>query len=722
MLWGSFIASNHVYADTSLNQDSIIYTDLAIAWQDRQETVKVWRNELDRRASSLDSIKMKLNWQKAAPDSILLDSIRLYFDQSRRSIHQIEEQIQVMRGIWTISRSNKEDPVEIPANVIESDSLQRLSVLLLDTLDRLEGGFQRLISEIDYLEKNILRQQEELRLARTDSVISSWIPIPLRVLQTIRTNAGRDGSSVSFFDYSSWGNRILLVLISILYFYWMYRLGRKSDAGPEEFRLHENDPIWVPILKCCIFFLVLLPFASFSVPVLILELSYFLIFLFLYIILFPELSMFKRTVLGWIFFYYILLVIANLLQSELWWSRIFSVIINLSGMTLVWTMGRKTDVDNPVGYIPKYARWIIIVGHLIAILMNLFGYIIQARMWSLASGIGLLQALSLRSFRDMLLHDLENQYQRARPEAMFRRFDLRRMLRSVDRLIRFICGALIILVLFNNLHLTREIGTLLERLLVSEHQLGGINYSYGDLLMAIAVIWIANWLQKNLDNLLEKPADDEVQRRKITLFPLFRLLIIVVGFLIGISILGLGMDKLTVIIGALSVGIGLGMQNIINNFVSGVILVFEKPFKVGDYVELADKKGQVLQIGIRASTLMTDEGARVLIPNGDLLSGRLVNWTFSESDIRVNMQLTVDGSKLSIEEIKQLLIQQLKNTENVDPEIPIKVFTKEISAENYKLSIQVGVQDVRYVERFRSQFLEKFKEIMNTHEISISTS
>src|SRR5690606_36639272 len=129
----------------------------------------------------------------------------------------------------------------------------------------------------------------------------------------------------------------------------------------------------------------------------------------------------------------------------------------------------------------------------------------------------------------------------------------------------------------------------------------------------------------------------EMQVRKITLFPLFRLLIVVVGFLIGISILGLGLDKLTVIIGALSVGVGLGVQNIINNSVSGVILVFEKSLKIVDYVDLTDKTVQLLEIVIRPSTLLTDEGSRVIIPNGDLLSGRLVNWTFRNADIRLNL-------------------------------------------------------------------------------------
>jgi len=155
----------------------------------------------------------------------------------------------------------------------------------------------------------------------------------------------------------------------------------------------------------------------------------------------------------------------------------------------------------------------------------------------------------------------------------------------------------------------------------------------------------------------------------------------------------------------LSVGIGLGLQNIINNFVSGVILVFERPFKVGDYVELADKKGQVMQVGIRSSTLLTDQGAQVIIPNGDLLSGRLVNWTFDESDIRLNLQLTIITAR-NIEDWKKWLKETISSFEEIDPNLDVKILTKDITADAYVISIQVGLKNVQKIECFRSSFLE----------------
>lgn len=570
-------------------------------------------------------------------------------------------------------------------------------------------------------------QREEMALAQSDSVVSSnpvidvSLPTRHRVVEIMQSNLQIDDSATSFFHYSAWSNRIFLIICSLLYFYWMFRLGRRSEEGDEKLRLHQNEPLWIPLLKCVIFFLVLLPLTSFSVPVIVLQGSYFLIFLLLFIILYPEFSSFKRKVLGTIFIYYILLILANLLQSDSWWSKIFSITTNLLGIILVWRMGKRTDVDNPIAYIPPYARWSIMAGFLLASMLNIVGYVQPARMWSLVSGIGLLQAMALRAFKDMLIHDLKNQYERANPNAMFRRLDLTRMLQSVDRLIWLICGALIAIVLLNNLHLMEETREVLRRILTRNNSIGGITYNYADLLLAIAVIWVSNWLQKNLKNLIDEPSSNELQRRKMTLFPLFRLLIMVIGFLFAVSVLNIGVDRLTVIIGALSVGVGLGLQNIINNFVSGIILVFEKPFKAGDYIELGDKKGQVLQIGIRASVLLMDEGARVIIPNGDLLSGRLVNWTFTENDIRLNMRLKIGPGATPIEDIKTSLRSTLRSFDHVDPSIPIKVFTKEISVDLFQLSIQVGIRHIRYIEPFRSKFLEDFKKEMDAREVTVTS-
>lgn len=711
---------SHAMAQT---QDSLLSPSQPV-WKEKQAQVLYWKQVQDNIATTLDSIKKNFLFDRDTPDSTGLDSALVFLVAKKKDIAQYIYDIKTARSTWVSSpmQTEAEEDSLVMEGLLEPDSTENRMKGLVDTLPQLVRGYERLIGDVVYLERLIGSQRVEMAITDVDSGSVSMHPFRRQMVRAVQTNLGKDGSSSDFFDYPAWSSRLFLILISVLYFYWMYKLGRKTEQENEEFRLYRNEPLWIPFLKASIFFLVLLPFSSFSVPVLILESSYFLVFVFLYIILYNGLSAFKRKVLGLVFVSYVILIIANLFLSTPWWTKALAILANIFSIAVVWSMGRRIDVDNPIGYIHRYARWMIVLGHLLAIVLTISGYIGFARMWGLAAGIALLQVIALRAAREMLLHDIELQYEKAKPETLFRRFDLKRVLLSFERLFRFCSAVLIVLVLLNNFHLVREANSLLERLLMTEHKIGGITFKYGNLLLAVAVIWLANWFQKNLKNLLDDTSPrGEMQVRKITLFPLFRLLIVVVGFLIGISILGLGLDKLTVIIGALSVGIGLGLQNIINNFVSGVILVFEKPFKIGDYVELADKKGQVMEIGIRSSTLLTDEGSRVIIPNGDLLSGRLVNWTFRDADIRVNLKLTVD-STVSIEQIKKELKTRLTSFEEIDRSIPVKIFTKEITADNYQLSIQVGVQHVRYIERFRSQFLESFKKDMDVRGVNVSSS
>ena len=107
-----------------------------------------------------------------------------------------------------------------------------------------------------------------------------------------------------------------------------------------------------------------------------------------------------------------------------------------------------------------------------------------------------------------------------------------------------------------------------------------------------------------------------------------------IGFLAALSMLGFSMDKLTLLVSALGVGIGFGLQNITSNFISGIILLFERPIRVGDKVQLDDLIGHVSSIGIRASKITSFEGSDVIVPNSDFITARVTNWTFADKKRR----------------------------------------------------------------------------------------
>jgi small-conductance mechanosensitive channel len=120
-----------------------------------------------------------------------------------------------------------------------------------------------------------------------------------------------------------------------------------------------------------------------------------------------------------------------------------------------------------------------------------------------------------------------------------------------------------------------------------------------------------------------------------------RYAILVVGFIAALAMLGFQLDRVVLLLSALGVGIGFGLQNVVNNFVSGVILLFERPIRIGDRVQVEDLLGVVAKIGIRASHVRTFDGSEVVVPNGDFLSARLVNWTLSDQKRRIIVPIGV---------------------------------------------------------------------------------
>jgi len=111
--------------------------------------------------------------------------------------------------------------------------------------------------------------------------------------------------------------------------------------------------------------------------------------------------------------------------------------------------------------------------------------------------------------------------------------------------------------------------------------------------------------------------------------------------LAALSVAGVELNKFTVLTGALGVGLGFGLQNIVNNFVSGLILLFERPIHVGDTVEVSGLVGSVRRIGSRSSTILTFQGAEVIVPNSNLISNQVINWTLSSQWRRVDVPVGV---------------------------------------------------------------------------------
>lgn len=117
--------------------------------------------------------------------------------------------------------------------------------------------------------------------------------------------------------------------------------------------------------------------------------------------------------------------------------------------------------------------------------------------------------------------------------------------------------------------------------------------------------------------------------------------ILTVGFVIMLRVLGFQLNQLTLLGGALGIGIGFGLQAIVNNFASGLILLFERPIKVGDTIQIGTEYGEVKQLGLRATIIQTFDNAEIVVPNSDLVTGQVTNWTLGDRRVRVKIPVGV---------------------------------------------------------------------------------
>ncbi len=616
------------------------------------DTFTNWKTFIAQKGRTLDSIKRNQAWERATPQKSEVDT----------AIRQLQFLYADMRNFQqTLSRVSSSgilrDSVGRPKLQIADSSVQQTD--RKDSLLLMEREANYLISEITHQLKlfDKLREEILLRESRQDPR-ELWIP---RLRKVADKNLTKDGVSAPLLSLSAWHGQFVLLLLSFLYFYWIYKAARTSRQK-DELPLYKSQPLHIPILKTALLFLILFPLSYPTIPVWTLEIVFFVIFIIMYLLLYKELSSFKRRVIHALFFYYLLLILTNLFLHEGQVIQGTAILANVVGIIILWNFGKKTDRDNPIGFLPMAIVWLLIGCHMASVLLNVLGYLNVARIASLTATLGLL---------------------------------------------------------LSNLHLSSEAWRHLRQFLQRQLTIAGMNIGYGDVITAGVVLWLANKLQRSLGTFVS--SGRSAQRGSVfTLLPLFRLIIVVIGFLAALGMLGLGLDKLTVIIGALSVGIGLGLQNVVNNFVSGIILIFERPFKLGDYVELADKKGQVVEIGIRSSTLVADTGARVIIPNGDLLSGRLVNWTLVNSETYFNMTLSVE-EPVDLPSWKKELITLAKSQQEVSRTAHVRITTTQVDVQRYLLSIQVALPSEQ-VEVFRGKYLEAIKKSASVRELKVSST
>ena len=228
--------------------------------------------------------------------------------------------------------------------------------------------------------------------------------------------------------------------------------------------------------------------------------------------------------------------------------------------------------------------------------------------------------------------------------------------------------------------------------------LGSQRISVGLVIASFGIIYgsfLISWfLQKLLMNeaLVKRRMERGVRH---SIGKLIHYVIICVGFFVALSTLGFEISKLTIMVSALGVGIGFGLQGVVNNFVSGLILLFERPIRVGDSVEIDGKFTEIKRIGLRATTVQTVEQADLIIPNADLVTNQVTNWTLSNRQARLTIPVGVAyGSDVPL--VMETLIECGRKQELVVGFRQPQVLFVSFGESTLDFELRVWVKDVEY--------------------------
>ena len=225
----------------------------------------------------------------------------------------------------------------------------------------------------------------------------------------------------------------------------------------------------------------------------------------------------------------------------------------------------------------------------------------------------------------------------------------------------------VFLALFQLWGIYTSFGEAWEKIFEFKFAIGELTLSFGRILLSALVLYLivsGSWFVRAfLDGevfprqQLDRGARDAIKK-------LIHYSLLFVGIIMAISVIGLNLTSFAFLTGAVGIGVGFGLQNIVNNFVSGLMLLFERPFKVGDMVVIDNETGTVRKIGLRSTVIETFDRSELIVPNSQFISGKVTNWTRSSHIARIRIPVGVAyGSDVD------LVLRVLKEAAETDPRV-----------------------------------------------------
>lgn len=356
----------------------------------------------------------------------------------------------------------------------------------------------------------------------------------------------------------------------------------------------------------------------------------------------------------------------------------------------------------------------------LSVLFNLTGLLSLAKIFGVSAIQSLMLGISLKVVCTMILEAIYLQTE-AYHDSRFSDFiNFKELQHRFQRNLWIIALIIWVIGLIRNLTLYDLLINLSSIFFYTQRSIGSYQFTFASIAIFFCIIWLSSLISGFISFFFghEKATAGGKRSGLNSMMLLVRLGIWTVGFLIAVAAAGIPIDKLSIMLGALGVGIGFGLQNIVNNLVSGVILAFERPIQIGDQIEIGNKSGTVKEIGVRSSKIHNAEGADIIVPNGDLLSQHLINWTMQDRSKRVEFSIGVPYST-DLDQAKDLIAEKLKLNENILQNPAPVIIVQDFGEYAISIRILFWIADLSVAGSMRSTAMIDTKKVLSEAGIQL---
>ncbi|WP_113663231.1 mechanosensitive ion channel family protein [Pedobacter nanyangensis] len=419
---------------------------------------------------------------------------------------------------------------------------------------------------------------------------------------------------------------------------------------------------------------------------------------------------------------FVLSAIDNLILQASGSERWYMLILSVAGLILGFLIFKKGKREELKESLIVYAIGLMVVLEVFALIFNLLGSYNLAKSLLVAGYVNVIIAIMFLWMVRLINQGLQlafNLYARQDKSLFFMNFDKVGQKAPILLYVLLVIGWLILF--GRNFPAYAFIVEPVRNFFFDQRAIGSYTFSISSLILFFFVVSVSVVISKvvsffAVDKRTFSKQDDKKGIGSWIL--LIRITIILLGLFLAFAAVGIPIDKIAIVLGALGVGIGFGLQSLVNNLVSGLVIAFEKPLNLEDEVEIAGKSGTVKSIGFRSSIISTFDGAEMVMPNGDLLNSHLINWSSGSSKRRTSVVLHI-AHGANLKKVQQDILALLLADERILKHPEPTVFFKDISPEALEMQVFYWSRQTKQLAEIKSDVIVAINQLFIKNDIQI---